>query len=207
MEYHQNSKFGTSASIQGAYTNTLSDIKKSTIKILERKAENEKIRKQLKTLSDYEFVFGIPKKLKSHIENERTDLIVSEYRNACILFNSTQEKIFKKVQEEVDMIIQKYTETKLKSLEDFNQKSDEQIEAIKTLFRLSSKTDPIFHFLNSGYIQIQHAFKNEKKVCLNSEKLIRRLSRILINVLTKMWTVLRKDAVGEFEDVKRSSKC
>jgi len=82
----------------------------------------------------------------SHLQGEY-DKVVRDYKRASSLSSHTNVKIFQKVANEAQVIIEDFTKQLLKSLEDPTLFREEHDRIISLLVELGSKVDPTLHYL------------------------------------------------------------
>ncbi|XP_076469821.1 exocyst complex component 2-like [Babylonia areolata] len=117
--------------------------------VLGRKDKADSTRNALSVLTKFRFLFHLPLNMQRNIQKGDYNIVINDFEKAKSLFASTDVKIFKKVYDEVENIIAKFSSMLHKRLLDPNNTLDEQKKLISYLTSLECEGDPAWECLDS----------------------------------------------------------
>ena len=100
-------------------------------KLLERKQEADKVRKQLKIVDSYQYIFGMPVRIRRNIQVEKYEKVVSDYKKMNAILSGTVVPIFQKVKTEVEFIVEDFRSYLFRQLNDPLKSIQEQYKTIR----------------------------------------------------------------------------
>ncbi|PRP77020.1 hypothetical protein PROFUN_15110 [Planoprotostelium fungivorum] len=243
LNYHKLAKAGTPKQVEEGYLVLQREMREIFDDLLKRKGEADKIKKQLKIINGYQYIFSTPVRIQRHIQqnNNMNDIInnkdkdnnnsiiiihliviqnkgekvVSDYRRIGDLLSGTQISIFQQISSEIHKIVNRYSESLLKSLEDINMNVEDAKRTISTVVSLGkSPEDPINMYLLYSQDEIcrMMAFMaasykpGSTDKSRRMDKIVRDITSVLLNYFPKHWKITEAAMTGDLEHPKEKEE-
>lgn len=116
--------------------------------IIARKDKSDSTRNALNVLQRYRFLFNLPSTIDKGLLRKDYDVVINDYFRAKNLFANSNVKVFRKVYQEVEQRIEKFTLMLKEDFQDFcvtideKESTEELRRLIKYLTALEPKSDP-----------------------------------------------------------------